>query len=72
MFNHHYFYIKAAAPIPVPIHIETTPNFFPVLANSGSNVAICREPVQPKGCPRAIAPPLGFNLSFDIPNFYTL
>ena len=29
----HYLSIKAAAPIPVPMHIETNPNFLPVLAN---------------------------------------
>ena len=28
--------------------------------NSGSKVAICRAPVAPRGCPRAMAPPLGF------------
>jgi len=39
----------AAAPIPVPIHIETTPNFFFYLFSSGKRVAICLAPVQPKG-----------------------
>jgi hypothetical protein len=61
--------IIAAAPIPVPIHIEVTinlkdesnfnipPTFFPCRFNSGKRVAICLAPVQPKGCPSAIAPP---------------
>ncbi len=63
MLINHYLSIKAAAPIPVPIHIDTTPNFPLVLTSSGIKVAIWRAPVHPRGCPRAIAPPLG--LSFE-------
>ena len=35
-------------------------HFLPCRFNSGNKVAICRAPVAPKGCPRAMAPPLGF------------
>mmetsp|Transcript_88067 Transcript_88067/g.195920 ORF Transcript_88067/g.195920 Transcript_88067/m.195920 type:complete len:205 (-) Transcript_88067:731-1345(-) len=52
-----------AAPMPVPMHIETTPSFFPVRLSSGSKVAIWREPVQPNGWPIAIAPPFGLTFS---------
>ena len=38
-----------AAPIPVPIHIETTPYLPPVLLNSGNKVAIYLAPVHPNG-----------------------
>jgi hypothetical protein len=48
IFDHYSLSIKAAAPIPVPIHIETTPYLPFVLFNSGNNVAICLAPVQPK------------------------
>lgn len=58
----------AAAPYPVPMHIDTIPLFFPVLSNSVSNVTIILAPVIPRGWPKAIAPPLGFNLSFGILN----
>lgn len=44
IFSNHYLSIKAAAPMPVPMHIDTKPNFLPVLANSGNKVAICLEP----------------------------
>lgn len=40
----HSFSIKAAAPIPVPMHIEMTPFLAPVLFNSGKRVAICLAP----------------------------
>lgn len=56
------FSITAAAPIPEPMHIEITPNFFFYLLNSGSNVATYLAPVQPSGWPIAIAPPLGLIL----------
>mmetsp|Transcript_100081 Transcript_100081/g.261008 ORF Transcript_100081/g.261008 Transcript_100081/m.261008 type:complete len:300 (+) Transcript_100081:206-1105(+) len=55
-----------AAPMPVPMHIETTPSFPLVRFSSGSSVAIRREPVQPRGWPRAMAPPLGFTFSIGI------
>lgn len=63
------FSIIAAAPIPVPMHMETIPYFCFCLFNSGNKVAICLAPVAPNGCPNAIAPPLGFNLDLSIPNF---
>ncbi len=56
--------------IPVPMHIDMTPKRFPVLFNSLSKVDTCLAPVQPRGWPKAIAPPLGFNFSFGIPNFF--
>ncbi len=42
--NNHSLSIKAAAPIPVPIHIETIAFLAPVLFISGRRVAICLEP----------------------------
>jgi len=62
----------AAAPIPAPIHIETNPVFLFYLFNSGIKVAIYLAPVQPKGCPKAIAPPLGLSLDLGTPNFSIL
>jgi len=60
------------------MHIETNPKVFPVLNNSGSNVAICLEPnlsnfvpVHPRGCPNAIAPPLGLSFLGHIPKIWT-
>lgn len=47
----------AAIPMPVPTHMLVTPTFLSVLFNSYSNVETCRAPVQPNGCPNAIAPP---------------
>lgn len=46
----HSFSIKAAAPIPVPMHMETTPLLAPVLFISGRRVAICREPIIKYEC----------------------
>jgi len=56
-----------AAPIPVPIHIEITPYFLAVLSSSWKRVTTCLDPVLPRGCPIAMAPPLGFNFSLGIP-----
>lgn len=39
----------AAAPIPVPMHMLTTPHRFLVRRISCSSVAICLAPVAPKG-----------------------
>jgi len=103
--------MTAAAPIPDPIHIETTPkplqqynqqkiyNFERLLTitastkpslskkikpnmhykthlfflrfNSCIRVATCLAPVQPRGCPKAIAPPFGLTFSIGISNFLT-
>jgi len=41
------------------MHIDTHPYYPPYLLSSGNKVAICLAPVQPKGCPKAIAPPFG-------------
>ncbi len=40
----HSFSIKAAAPMPVPMHIDMTPFLAPVLFNYGKRVAICLAP----------------------------
>ena len=53
----------AAMPIPVPTHILVTPTFSPRLLNSYNNVLTCLAPVQPSGCPKAIAPPFGLIFS---------
>lgn len=66
--NHQHASSTAAAPIPVPMHMDTTPNRAPVRRISYSNVATCRQPVHPRGCPRAIAPPLGFTLRGSNPS----
>lgn len=47
------------------MHIEVTANFLFYLFNSGIKVAIYLAPVHPKGCPKAIAPPLGFTINFN-------
>lgn len=62
VFHNYSFSTTAAAPIPEPMHIEITPNFFFYLFNSGNKVAIYLAPVHPKGWPKAIAPPLGLIL----------
>src|SRR5689334_5858987 len=48
-----------AAPIPPPIHIVTMPYRALRRCNSRRIVAVNFAPVQPSGCPRAIAPPFG-------------
>ena len=67
-FSHFYYSFKnnAAAPIPVPTHIETIPNLLLVLFNSGKRVQTWRAPVHPSGCPKAIAPPFGFTFFSSI------
>ena len=61
IFYYNYSFSKiAAAPIPVPIHMEMQPNFLFVLISSCIRVATCLAPVQPRGWPSAMAPPLGF------------
>ena len=54
---------REAAPIPDPMHIEVTKVFPPLRRSSCNPVATCRAPVQPSGCPNAIAPPL--TLTFE-------
>lgn len=44
------------------MHIEITPNFYLVRISSCNKVATYLAPVVPKGCPKAIAPPLGLTL----------
>lgn len=46
-------------------------NLRPLRLSSLSSVTTCRAPVQPKGWPSAIAPPLGFTFSIGIPSFST-
>lgn len=46
-------------------------NLFPLRLSSLSSVTTCRAPVQPRGWPRAMAPPLGFTFSSGMPNFST-
>ena len=69
-FLFHFYNSKiAAAPIPVPMHILTKPYFPFVLFNSGNKVETYLAPVQPKGCPKAMAPPFGLTFFQSIPNF---
>ena len=55
-----------AMPIPEPTHILVSPTFLPVRLSSVNKVDTCLAPVVPKGCPNAIAPPLGFTFSIGI------
>ena len=43
----------------------------PLRSSSWSKVAICLAPVQPRGCPKAMAPPFGFTLSAGISSLLT-
>ena len=52
----------AAAPIPLPMHMETTPYLLPLFLISCRRVAVHLAPVHPRGWPRAMAPPLTFTL----------
>ena len=61
---HYSFSTTQAAPIPVPMHMLITPYFYFYLLSSGNKEAIYLAPVHPRGCPKAIAPPLG--LTFDL------
>mmetsp|Transcript_5173 Transcript_5173/g.18074 ORF Transcript_5173/g.18074 Transcript_5173/m.18074 type:complete len:318 (+) Transcript_5173:16-969(+) len=68
----HAFSMTAAAPIPEPMHMDTTPT----LASgrrfiSCSSVATHLAPVAPRGWPRAMAPPLGFTLLASSPSLLT-
>lgn len=46
-------------------------HLFPLRFNSLSKVTTWRAPVQPSGCPSAIAPPRGLTFSMGIPSFST-
>jgi hypothetical protein len=41
-------------PLTVPTHIEVTAIFCLDLLSSDMTVTICRAPVQPNGCPKAL------------------
>ena len=47
-------------PWPTPMHIVQSAYLPPVRSNWYIAVVIRRAPLAPRGCPRAIAPPLGF------------
>jgi hypothetical protein len=55
-----------AAPIPVSMHMEMSPYFLFCLLSSGKRVTMCLAPVHPRGCPRALAHPLGLTFSAGI------
>lgn len=59
----------AAAPMPLPMHMLTTPKRAPGPRRpiSFSNVAVMRAPVHPRGCPKAMAPPLGLTCKGKVP-----
>lgn len=50
---------------------EEQPYRLPLRFSSLSSVTTCLAPVQPRGWPRAIAPPRGFTFSAGIPSFST-
>src|SRR2546422_7106430 len=57
-----------AAPMPPPTHIVTIPYRAARRCISYSNVAVNLDPVQPSGCPKAMAPPLTFTFDGSRPN----
>mmetsp|Transcript_2528 Transcript_2528/g.6729 ORF Transcript_2528/g.6729 Transcript_2528/m.6729 type:complete len:322 (+) Transcript_2528:273-1238(+) len=63
----------AAAPMPEPMHIDTTPKRAPRPRRriSCSSVAVMRAPVQPSGWPSAMAPPLGLTFASSMPRCFT-
>merc|ERR1712048_1044422 len=60
--------MTVAFAVPPPSQIACTPYRPPQRSNSLTNVVIIFVPVQPRGCPRAIAPPQTFNLSKSAPS----
>src|SRR4051812_40330557 len=74
IITHPTFSTTMAIPCPTPTHMVASPN-----STSGrrpiscTSVARMRAPEHPMGCPRAIAPPLGFNRSSagSIPHSWT-
>src|SRR5271154_1127307 len=59
-----------AIPCPVPIHILVTRTLLFVLLATLKIVQICLAPVAPRGCPRAIAPPIGLTFAWSSPNTF--
>src|SRR4051795_2931864 len=57
--------ISVPVPRPPPQHIVTKPIDLSERSISCSSVVIRRAPVEPSGCPRAIAPPLTFTRSMS-------
>ena len=51
--------MTAAYPCPTPMHKVTRPYRPPVRFNSLAAASKMRDPVMPRGCPSAMAPPLG-------------
>ena len=49
------------------MHMEMTPYFLAVLSSSLKRVTTYLDPVLPRGCPIAMAPPLGLSFSFGTP-----
>jgi hypothetical protein len=56
-------------PPPPPLHIPAIPKVFPFVLNTFMRAPIILAPLIPKGCPKAIAPPLRLILSGEIDNF---
>ena len=61
-----FFSKSAATPIPLLIHMITTPYLSFFLNKFGKSFATRAAPVQPRGCPSAIAPPHGLTFTFGI------
>src|SRR5690606_20064698 len=55
-----------AMPWPTPMHIVARPTSTSVLTISCSSVVRMRAPEQPKGCPSAMAPPLGLTRASSV------
>ena len=53
---------RLAMPMPVPMHILTTPSSCCCLSISGNKLLTCLAPVAPSGWPKAIPLPLGLTL----------
>ena len=61
-------WISVPVPSPPPQHIVTSPISLSERSSSCSSVVISRAPVDPSGCPSAIAPPLTFTRSMSGPS----
>ena len=66
-----YFYRRekeAAAPMPPPIHMVTSAHSARVRWSADRALQGSTAPVAPRGCPNAMAPPLGFTHTLSSPS----
>src|SRR5699024_3914920 len=60
--------IAIAVPWPTPMHMVAIPRVPPSVSSRLSSVKVMREPEEPSGWPKAIAPPHALVLSSSSPN----